>query len=79
MIHPEPSSAKLNELLEHASFKYIFVVMTKARFCELNLSLERRELIMIFIFLFFFVITQARSIKSSKITSGYYAQCCLHH
>ena len=44
--------------------------MTRERFCELALSLGRRELIMIFTSLYFFFITRARLIKPSEITSG---------
>ena len=44
--------------------------MTRERFCELALSLGRRELIMIFTSLYFFFTTRARSIKPSEIISG---------
>ena len=44
--------------------------MTRERFRELALSLGRIELIMIFISLYSFLITQARLIKPSEITSG---------
>ena len=44
--------------------------MTRERFCELALSLGRRELIKIFTFLYFFFITRARLTKPSQITSG---------
>ena len=50
----ESSLAKLNEISLNASFKYIFVAMTRARFCELDLSLGRRELIIILTSLYFF-------------------------
>ena len=43
--------------------------MTRERFCELALSLGRREPIMIFKSLYFFFITRARLIKPSEITS----------
>ena len=51
-------------------FKKIFVVKTRESFCELALSIGRRELIMIFTSLSFFFITRARLIKPSEITSG---------
>ena len=44
--------------------------MTRERFCELTLSLGRREVIMIFTSLYFFFITRAMLIKPSEITSG---------
>ena len=43
--------------------------MTRERFCELALSLGKRELIMIFTSLHFFFITRARLIKPSEMTS----------
>ena len=69
-IHQESSSTKLNELVLHATFKYMFAAMTRAHFCEFALHLGRRELIMIFIEFYFFFITRARLMKSSEKTSG---------
>ena len=70
MVHPVSSSAKLNELLLHASSKYILIV--SGRFCELASFLGRRKLRTIFIYLYFFFITRAYTIfsRSGKLYSN---------
>ena len=78
-VHLLSSSTKLNQLLLYVSLKFIFVTRTRTHFCELALSLGRRELIITSTHLHFFLITWARLSKPSEIIYGSVCHYCQYY